>query len=130
MNGSVSLCDGYDACVQSVRVWLNSDPYVKNRKGIFEYILSGSTNSTLLDVRIFDDVTKKAVYDTQTKIADKKGESNCPLCALGHDASKTKMWKMNETDADHVAACSKGGKTDIKNCQMLCTTHNRAKGNR
>ena len=25
---------------------------------------------------------------------------------------------------------SKGGKTDAKNCQMFCKTHNRAKGNR
>jgi 5-methylcytosine-specific restriction endonuclease McrA len=33
-------------------------------------------------------------------------------------------------DADHVAAWSKGGATDTKNCQMLCKTHNRAKGNR
>jgi len=33
-------------------------------------------------------------------------------------------------DADHVAAWSKGGGTDIKNCQVLCKTHNQAKGNR
>jgi hypothetical protein len=28
------------------------------------------------------------------------------------------------------AAWSKGGATDIANCQMLCKTHNRAKGNK
>jgi 5-methylcytosine-specific restriction endonuclease McrA len=33
-------------------------------------------------------------------------------------------------DADHVAAWSKGGESTAKNCQMLCITHNRAKGNR
>ena len=33
-------------------------------------------------------------------------------------------------DADHVKAWSKGGVTDISNCQMLCKTHNRAKGNK
>ena len=33
-------------------------------------------------------------------------------------------------DADHVTAWSKGGDTDLKNCEMLCVTHNRAKGNR
>lgn len=32
--------------------------------------------------------------------------------------------------ADHVTAWSKGGATDLSNCQMLCRTHNRAKGNR
>ncbi len=33
-------------------------------------------------------------------------------------------------DADHVTAWSKGGATSIDNCQMLCKTHNRAKGNK
>ena len=33
-------------------------------------------------------------------------------------------------DADHVTAWSKNGATDISNCQMLCQTHNRAKGNK
>lgn len=109
---------------------LYADPYVKNRKGIFEYILGGSTDTKLLDVRVFDDATKKSVYAAQTAKAEKKGESNCPLCAIGHDANKGKIWKLNEMDADHVSAWSKGGATNIKNCQMLCKTHNRAKGNR
>lgn len=109
---------------------LYADPYVKNRKGIFEYILGGSVDTKLLDVRVFDEATKKSVYATQTAKAEKKGESNCPLCALGHDANKSKIWKLTDMDADHVTAWSKGGGTDIKNCQMLCKTHNRAKGNR
>ena len=109
---------------------LYADPYVKNRRGIFEYILGGSVDTKLLDVRVFDEATKKAVYSVQTKIAEKKGESNCPNCAIGHDANKSKIWKLSEMDADHVAAWSKGGETIAKNCQMLCKTHNRAKGNR
>jgi len=109
---------------------LYGDPFVKNRKGIFEYILGGSVDTKLLDVRVFDEVIKKSVYSTQTAKAEKKGESNCPLCVVGHDANKSKIWKLTEMDADHVAAWSKGGSTDIKNCQMLCKTHNRAKGNR
>ncbi|MDO9254761.1 MAG: DUF262 domain-containing protein [Bacteroidales bacterium] len=109
---------------------LYGDPYVKNRKGIFEYILGGMVDTKLLDVRVFDEATKKSVYATQTAAAESKGESNCPLCALGHDANKSKVWKLADMDADHVAAWSKGGATEIKNCQMLCKTHNRAKGNR
>lgn len=109
---------------------LYADPYVKNRKGIFEYILGGSTDTKLLDVRVFDEATKKSVYLAQTAKAESSGKSNCPLCAVGHDANKNKIWKLSEMDADHVAAWSKGGATDIKNCQMLCKTHNRAKGNR
>lgn len=109
---------------------LYSDPYVKNRRGIFEFILGGSTDTKLLDVRFFDDAVKKSVYKEQTTKAEKKKVSNCPFCAIGHDANKDKTWTLNEMDADHVAAWSKGGKTSAKNCQMLCKTHNRAKGNR
>lgn len=109
---------------------LYADSYVKNRKGVFEYILGGSSDHKLLDVRIFDEATKKSVYAKQTNEAQEAGTSNCPLCAIGHDANKAKIWKLTEMDADHVAAWSKGGATDIKNCQMLCKSHNRAKGNR
>ncbi len=109
---------------------LYADPYVKNRKGIFEYLLGGAADTKLLDVRVFDEATKKSVYARQTAEAEAAGTSNCPLCAIGHDANKTKIWKPAEMDADHVTAWSKGGATDIKNCQMLCKTHNRAKGNR
>ena len=107
-----------------------ADPYVKNRKGIFEYILGGSTDTKLLEVRIFDEATKKSVYSVQTAEAENKSISNCPLCAIGHDSNKTKIWKLAEMDADHVTAWSKGGATDAENCQMLCKTHNRAKGNK
>jgi Protein of unknown function DUF262/HNH endonuclease len=109
---------------------LYGDTYVKNRRGIFEYILGGSVDTKLLNVRVFDEATIKSVYSTQTAKAVTNSESNCPHCAIGHDASKSKIWKLAEMDADHVTAWSKGGATDTKNCQMLCKTHNRAKGNR
>lgn len=109
---------------------LYGDPYVKNRKGVYEYILGGSIDTKLLDVRVFDDATKRAVYALQTKNAKAKNKSNCLHCAIGHDANKNKIWNFNEMDADHVSAWSKGGATLEKNCQMLCKTHNRAKGNR
>ena len=109
---------------------LYADPYVKNRKGVFEYILGGLTDTKLLEVRVFDDATKKSIYTSQTSTAKVNSVSNCPLCAHGHDANKTKIWNLVDMDADHVAAWSNGGATDAKNCQMLCKTHNRAKGNR
>ena len=109
---------------------LFADFYVKNRKGIFEYILGGSTDTKLLDVRVFDEATKNSVYAQQTAEAKEKTVSNCPLCVIGHDSNKNKIWKLSEMDADHVTAWSRGGATDAKNCQMLCKTHNRAKGNK
>lgn len=106
------------------------DPYIKNRRGIFEYVLGGCQDPSLLDVRIFDDAIKRKVYTDQTIRAQEEGVSNCPLCALGHEAARTKIYSLGEMDADHVTAWSKGGSTSEDNCQMLCRTHNRAKGNR
>ncbi len=109
---------------------LLEDNYIKNARGIFEYILSGETLPHLLNLRIFDENTKRKVYAKQTQLAEEKGISNCPLCAQGHEANKTKIWALKDMDADHVTAWSKGGGSDISNCQMLCKTHNRAKGNK
>ena len=114
---------------QKVRKLMNDD-FVTNRRGIFEYVLGGCQDTKLLNVRLFDKPVMRKVYDMQTEQAKAAGTSNCPLCAIGHDANHTKIWKLEEMDADHVTAWSKGGSTDISNCQMLCKTHNRAKGNR
>ena len=109
---------------------LYGDPYVKSRKGIWEYVLGGSTETKLLEVRVFDEATKKSTYAQQTKEAQAEERSNCSHCAIGHDANKARIWKLDEMDADHVAAWSKGGTTSASNCELLCKTHNRAKGNR
>lgn len=109
---------------------LYGDPYVKSRKGIWEYVLGGSTETKLLEVRVFDEATKKSTYAQQTKKAQAGERSNCSHCAIGHDANKARIWKLDEMDADHVAAWSKGGTTSASNCELLCKTHNRAKGNR
>ncbi len=109
---------------------LYDDPFIKNHKGIFEYILGGEKDTKLLDVRIFDEAVKRRVYNKQTAEAKAKGVSNCPLCAVGHEANKDKIYALGEMDADHVSAWSKGGATTEENCQMLCKTHNRAKGNK
>lgn len=114
---------------ESVRK-LYADYYVKNKRGIFEYVLGSETDTTLLEIRIFDEPTRQSAYNQQTENARNNSVSNCPLCAVGHDANKSKIWSINEMDADHVTAWSRGGATDIGNCQMLCKTHNRAKGNK
>ena len=109
---------------------LASDDCVTRRVGIFEFLLGGSVDKKLLQVRVFDKPVMRAAYAKQTQAAEGKGESNCPLCATGHAANKSRIYKFDEMDADHVAAWSKGGESSAKNCQMLCITHNRAKGNR
>lgn len=109
---------------------LLGDYNVKDRKGVFEYILGGSQDKKLLNIRIFDEPTKKIAHAEQTKAAETKGVSNCSYCAIGHDSNKAKIWSLSDMDADHVSAWSKGGATVKENCEMLCKPHNRAKGNR
>lgn len=108
---------------------LLEDSYVQNRRGIWEYVLGGKKDKALLNIRVFDEATKKKAFSAQTTKSKALGISNCPLCAIGHDANKTKLWSIGDMEADHVTAWSKGGATTAANCQMLCKTHNRAKGN-
>lgn len=109
---------------------LTTGDYVEYRKGICEYLLGGSVDTKLLNVRVFDTQVKRLAYAKQNQAAVGKSESNCPLCSIGHDANKSRIYRFEEMDADHVSAWSKGGESSAKNCQMLCITHNRAKGNR
>ena len=109
---------------------LLSDESIGRHSNIYEYVLGGEKNPGLLEVRIFEESTKKKVYNLQTAEAKKKGISNCPLCAIGNNNNRTRIYFLSEMDADHVTAWSKGGSTDISNCQMLCKTHNRSKGNK
>lgn len=109
---------------------LMSDYQVTNKRGIFEYILSGENKPELLQIRVFEDTIKRSVYQKQTKEAEAKGISNCPLCAISGTSSSKKIYPFKAMDADHVTAWSKGGATDISNCQMLCKIHNSAKGNK
>ena len=121
----------YNAAKMSADVKkLMADDAVYSRKGIFEYLLGGATDTKLLDVRVFDHKTKRAAYAKQTQAAQKDGVSNCPLCAIGNNTNKTRLYDLDEMDADHVSAWSKGGGTAAGNCEMLCVTHNRAKGNK
>ena len=109
---------------------LLEDPQVTDKRGVFEFILVGEEDTKLLNIRVFDAKTKKIVYDRQTKDAVASGKSNCPLCAVGRNANAKRIYGLKEMDADHVTAWSHGGSTDKSNCEMLCKTHNKAKGNR
>jgi len=109
---------------------LMGDPAVSSRKGIYEYLLSGESRPELLAVRLFDEKTTQSAYKRQTDLAKTNGVSNCPTCATVDNANKVRIYKLGEMEADHVAAWSKGGQSGLDNCEMLCVTHNRAKGNK
>ena len=67
------------------------DQCVQDHKNIFEYVLGGCEDTKLLNIRVFEEPTKRRVYERQTQEAKAAG---------------------------------------VSNCQMLCKTHNRAKGNK
>ena len=62
--------------------------------------------------------------------ANDNDKSNCQYCAIAHNNNSKRIYKIKEMEADHVTAWTKGGSTDISNCEMLCKSHNAAKGNR
>lgn len=124
-NSSYSI----DHITQRVEALL-ADETIRCPRNIYEYVLGGEQNPSLLDVRLFNEKDKKTAYNRQTEEAEKEGKSNCPLCAIGENANKDRIYKISEMDADHVTAWNKGGSTTLENCEMLCKTHNRSKGNR
>lgn len=118
--------DSVDTRVQE----LYEDSSVRSRKGIYEFVLGGETDTRLLDVRFFEESTKKEAYKRQTDAAKAAGTSNCTSCVIANNANKAKIWTYKEMDADHVTAWSKGGSTSASNCEMLCRHHNQSKGNK
>lgn len=111
---------------------LRADEFIRAYKNVYEYVLGGEQDKKLLNIRLFDDKTKRIAYQRQTEEAKKNGVSNCPICANLDDNHKnrTHIYTQKEMDADHVTAWSKGGSTDLDNCQMLCKFHNQLKGNK
>lgn len=90
-------------------VELIEDDEVNNKRGIYEYLLTG--NEKTLSLRAFDEKTQIKIYEKQKGI--------CPACK--------KQFDIGSMEADHIIPWSKGGKTVADNCQMLCANDNRRK---
>ncbi|HDS1612460.1 DUF262 domain-containing protein [Stenotrophomonas maltophilia] len=88
---------------------LIEDDEVDNKKGIYEYLLTGQERT--LSLRSFDEKTR------QKKYAEQQGK--CPICK--------KQFSIEEMEADHILPWHSGGKTNIDNCQLLCKKDNRTK---
>jgi len=85
------------------------DEDVQNKKGIYSYVLTGKEKH--LNIRAFSDKQKREAYERQKGI--------CVDCK--------QHFELNEMEADHIDPWHSGGKTDAKNCQMLCREDNRRK---
>jgi len=88
---------------------LMEDEDVGNKKGIYYYILTRKEKH--LNIRAFSSKQKRESYERQKGI--------CVECK--------EYFKIEEMEADHITPWHSGGKTDAKNCQMLCKEDNRRK---
>ena len=88
---------------------LMEDEDVTDKKGIYAYVLTHEENH--LNIRAFSPNQKREAYERQKGI--------CIVC--------NKKFEIKEMEADHIKPWHMGGKTDAKNCQMLCREDNRKK---
>lgn len=91
---------------------LVGDEEVTNKRGIYEYLLTGDERK--LSLRKFDRRDALAAYERQ--------EHKCVKCG--------EIFAFEEMEADHIDPWSKGGKTVPENCQMLCRRCNRRKSDK
>ena len=91
---------------------LMEDDDILNLKGIYPYILTGDERT--LNLRRFDKKQKRQAYERQKGV--------CVKCQ--------KEFKMKDMEADHIEPWSKGGKTILENCQMLCKPCNARKSDK
>lgn len=88
---------------------LMEDEDVTSKKGIYSYVLDGKDKH--LNIRQFTKNQRREAFERQ------KGK--CPDCK--------KVFEIDEMEADHIKPWHEGGKTEAKNCQMLCKEDNRRK---
>lgn len=91
---------------------LMEDEDITSKKGIYSFVLTREERH--LNIRAFDKKEKREAYERQKGI--------CVKCK--------KKFNIEDMEADHVTPWSKGGKTDVANCQLLCDDDNRRKGGR
>ena len=88
---------------------LMEDEDVTKKKGIYSYVLDGKEKH--LNIRAFSKNQKREAYERQKGI--------CPVCK--------EHFEIEEMESDHITPWHEDGRTDTKNCQMLCRDDNRRK---
>lgn len=90
---------------------LMGDEDVTKKSGIYEYLLTKDERK--LSIRDFDLRDKHTAYERQ--------QHKCVYCG--------KTFEFEDMHGDHIVPWSKGGKTVLDNCQMLCRDCNLTKSN-
>lgn len=100
------------------------DEDVENKKGIYEYLLSG--NEKYLNLRAFTDKQKREYFESHkvNGSGDKTNKYVCKCVKCGKEI------ELHECEADHIIPWSKGGKTDKDNLQFLCKRCNGEKSDK
>lgn len=88
---------------------LMADEDVTKNSGIYTYIFTRDERK--LSIRTFTDNEKRVTYEKQGGICTRCGED----------------FDISEMAGDHITPWSKGGRTTLENCQMLCLMCNRTK---
>ncbi len=94
---------------------LMQDEDVSRKAGIYTYLLTGQER--YLSLRAFSDKVKREAFTKQEGIC---ASATCP--------EKTRIFKLDEMEADHLDPWHAGGKSVLANCRMLCKACNRRKG--
>ena len=95
---------------ETARLIMDDD--VTSKAGIYPYLLTG--DEKYLNIRKFSDSMKQKVYEIQKGI--------CVSC--------DEHFEISDMEADHITPWTEGGKTNEKNCQMLCRNCNRRKSSK
>ena len=99
--------------VEEIVKSLMENEEVTDKKGIYEYVLSGQDEyiARKLSKRSFSANDKRTAYERQGGI--------CPKCGEWHP--------IEEMEGDHIVPWWRGGKTTLDNLQMLCKKCNGVK---
>lgn len=101
---------------------LMADDEVTSKKGIYSYVLT--RDEKYLSLRQFDNAARRGAFTRQHGRC-----ANGTKCKTVGNSDGSMTFEISAMDADHIVPWSKGGKTTAENCQMLCTSCNRSKGN-
>jgi hypothetical protein len=91
------------------------DEEVTRKAGIYPYVLNGKQRH--LNLREFSEKVKREAYTKQAGVC---AEASCP--------EKSRIFKLDEMEADHIDPWHSGGRSVLSNCRMLCKACNRRKG--
>lgn len=114
---------------------LVNDDEVNGERGVVEFVLGGETDGRLLNLRQFDNPTKKRVYNQQTKDTQSRGVSNCPDCekyprsaTIRGRGSRGSSRRWTATTCSHGRRVARRSRPTARCCASATTTPSATSG--